>query len=85
MPGEIYNISDNYPCSNEEIANYTANLIKINLPKKINFKDLDSGMLKNFYKDSKKINNKKMKSFFDYKLKYPTFKEGLNMIKNNFI
>jgi len=39
-------------------------------------------MLKEFYKDSKKVDNKKMKSFFKYNLKYPTYKEGLDAIKN---
>ena len=82
-PGQIFNISDNYPCSNEEIAQYAANLMKMNLPKKIKSEDLESEMLKNFYKDSKKVSNKKMKNFFDYQLKYPTFKEGLNMIRNH--
>ena len=84
-PGEIYNICDNYPCSNEEIAKYASNLINIDLPKKINFKDLKNKILKDFYKDSKKISNRKMKSFFRYKLKYPTYKEGLNMIKNHMV
>ena len=42
-------------------------------------------MLKNFYKESKKVSNKKMKSFFDYKLKFPTYIEGLNYIRNNLI
>ena len=43
-------------------------------------------MLKNFYKDSKKVDNKKMKKFFfNYKLKYPTYEEGLNYIFNNTI
>ena len=39
-------------------------------------------MLKEFYKDSKKVDNKKMKKFFDYNLKYPTFKNGLESIIN---
>ena len=81
--GQIYNISDNYPCSNYEIARYTANLIQMDLPKKINATDIDSDMLKDFYQDSKKVNNKKMKNFFGYNLRYPTFKEGLDMIKNH--
>ena len=81
--GEIFNISDNYPCSNEEITEYAANLIKINLPKKIKVKDIKNRMLKDFYKDSKKVSNKKMKIFFDYDLKYPTFKEGLKSVGNN--
>ena len=81
-PGQIFNISDNYPCSNEEIVRYAASLINIKIPKKIKVDDIESEMLKDFYKDSKKVNNKKMKIFFDYNLKYPTFKEGLDMIKN---
>jgi nucleoside-diphosphate-sugar epimerase len=81
--GQIFNLSDDYPCSNDEIAQYAASLIKVNLPKKINLNDLESEMLKNFYKDSKKVSNKKMKFFFKFKLKYPTFKEGLDMIKNH--
>ena len=40
-------------------------------------------MLKEFYKDSKKVNNNKMKNFFKYNLKYPTFKEGLEKIRNH--
>ena len=72
-------------CSNEEIAKYAANLMKMSLPQKIKPEDIESKMLKSFYKDSKKVCNKKMKQFFFYELKYPTFKEGLNMIRNNMI
>ena len=46
-----------------------------------NFRRILWGM-KKIYKDSKKIENKKMRIFFNYHLKYPTFKEGLEMIKN---
>jgi len=82
-PGQIYNISDNYPCSNSEVVQYAANLIEIDIPKKINFNEIKSSELKDFYKDSKKVSNKKMKKFFQYNLKYPSFKEGLIMIKNH--
>ena len=47
--------------------------------------DIESEMLKNFYKDSKKVSNKKMKSFFNYNLKFPTYIEGLKNIRNNLI
>ena len=82
-PGQIFNISDNYPCSNEEIAEYASNLIKMTIPETIKSDDIENEMLKDFYKDSKKVNNKKMKFFFKYNLKYPTYKEGLNKIKNH--
>ena len=83
--GQILNISDDYPCSNEEIAKYAASLMKMNIPKKIKTEEIKSEMLKEFYKDSKKVSNQKMRKFFNYNLKYPTFKEGLSMIKNHII
>ena len=83
--GEIYNISDNRPSSSEEVTLYGAKLLNVDNPKYIEIEDIKSEMLKNFYKDSKKVSNKKMKSFFDYNLKFPTYVEGLNYIRNNFI
>ena len=81
-PGEIFNISDNHPCSNNEIAEYAAKLINVPVPEKIKVNDISSKMLRQFYNDSKKVDNKKMKDFFNYKLIYPTYKEGLEMIGN---
>ena len=83
--GQIFNLSDNYPCSNEEIAKYAANLLKTEVPRKIKTDEIENKMLKSFYKDSKKVNNNKMKFFFKYNLKYPTYKEGLDMIINHTI
>jgi len=84
-PGEIYNISDDKPSSSEEVTLYGVKLLNMDKPKIIELKDIESEMLKNFYKDSKKVSNKKMKNFFDYKLKFPTYIEGLNYIRNNLI
>ena len=82
---EVYNISDDKPASAEEVALYGVKLLGINKPKTIEVNKIKSEMLKNFYKDSKKVDNKKMKEFFNYKLKYPTYVEGLNYIFNNII
>jgi nucleoside-diphosphate-sugar epimerase len=83
--GEIYNISDDRPSSSEELTLYSVKLLDIKKPETIDIKDLKSEILKNFYKDSKKVNNKKMKIFFNYDLKFPTYVEGLSYIRNNFI
>ena len=83
--GEIYNISDDKPSSSEELTKFAVKLIDVDIPKKIEINEIKSEMLKSFYKDSKKVNNKKMKNFFSYKLKFPTYVEGLNYIKDNFI
>ena len=60
-------------------------LLGIDKPKTIEINEIKNEMLKSFYKDSKKVNNKKMKNFFKFELKYPSYIEGLNYIKNNFI
>ena len=80
---EIYNISDNQPASAEEVAMYGVKLLGMDRPKTIEVNEIESEMLRNFYKDSKKVDNKKMKEFFKHKLKYPTYVEGLNYIFNN--
>ena len=80
---EIYNISDNQPASAEEVAMYGVKLLGIDRPKAIEINEIENEMLKNFYKDSKKVDNKKMKEFFSFKLKYPTYVEGLNYIFDN--
>ena len=80
---EIYNVSDDKPTSPEELILHGSKLLNIEKPKVVNPSTIESEIVKNFYKDSKKVNNKKMKEFFNYKLKYPTYVEGLDHILNN--
>ena len=80
---EIYNVSDDKPTSSEELILYGSKLLNIGKPNVVNLSTIENEMVKNFYKDSKKVNNKKMKEFFNYKLKYPTYVEGLDHILNN--
>ena len=82
---EIYNICDDKPASQSEVVAYGARLLKLGQPKPVKLEDVESEMLKIFYKDSKKVDNKKMKKFFTYNLKFSTYKEGLNNIFNNLI
>ena len=78
--GEVYNICDDYPCSNEEVTVYAANLLKVPIPQKIKVDTIENEMSKSFYKDSKRVKNTKMKENLKVKLKYPTYKEGLSNI-----
>ena len=82
---EIYNVSDDKPTSSEELILFGSKLLNIERPKVVDLSTIESEMVKNFYKESKKVNNKKMKSYFNYSLKFPTYAEGLSYIKNNFI
>ena len=82
---EIHNVSDDKPASTKEVILYGSKLLNTEKPETVELSSIESKMVKNFYKDSKKVDNKKMKEFFNYKLKYPTYVEGLNYIHNNTI
>ena len=83
--GEIYNISDDRPSSSEEITLYGAKILNITNIEKIEVDKINNEMLRNFYNESKKVSNVKVKKFFDYELKFPSYVEGLNYIRDNLI
>ena len=83
--GEIYNLSDDKPSTSEDVTLFGAKVLNIENIEKIEVDQIKSVMLKNFYNESKKVSNKKMKSYFNYKLKFPSYIEGLNYIRSNFI
>ena len=80
--GEIYNLADDKPSSSKEITLYGAKMLNI---ENIEIDEIKSGMLKNFYNQSKKVSNKKVKNYFNYNLKFPSYIEGLNYIRDNFM
>jgi len=83
--GEIYNLADDKPSSSEEVTLFGAKILNIKNIEKIDVEEIKSEMLKNFYNESKKVSNKKVKNYFNYNLKFPSYIEGLNYIRNNFI
>ena len=78
--GEIYNIADDQPISNEEVLNEILEKYALKSPKIIDFNELEDSSLKEFYLASKKVKNNKAKKFFNYELIYPTIREGLNLL-----
>jgi nucleoside-diphosphate-sugar epimerase len=83
--GEIFNVSDDLPASNEQVVKFAARLLKIKKLNKIDFKKIKPSKMKNFYKESKRVKNRKMKKLLKIKLKFPTFKDGLRNLKNQSI
>ena len=83
--GEIYNLSDDKPSSSQEITLFGAKMLNIGNIKKIAVNEIKSQKLRNFYKESKKVSNMKIKNYFNYKLKFPSYIEGLNYIRDNFM
>jgi nucleoside-diphosphate-sugar epimerase len=83
--GEIYNVADNKPCSYEKTISYACSLIGVQKPSPIYFQSLNNGDMKNFYKDSKKVSNTKIKKDLKITLYFPTYKEGFKEILNNIL
>ncbi len=80
----VLNASDDKPSTNIEVAKYAAKLLRIKKLKSVPISSFKNKMIKEFYKDSKKVSNKNMKSQLKIKLKYPTYKQGLKNIFNHF-
>jgi nucleoside-diphosphate-sugar epimerase len=83
--GEIYNLSDDKPSPSEEVTLFGAKILNIKNIEKIEVGKIKNEILRNFYNESKKVSNKKVKDYFNYNLKFPSYIEGLNHIRNNFI
>ena len=80
-PGEIYNVSDDRPCSSEELILYACKKMKLKKPSQINYNDITiSEMTKSFYKENKKVSNKKVKELLDWNPDFRDYKEGLKDI-----
>ena len=79
----ILNASDDKPSTNKEVAMFAAKLLKIKSLQPISISKFKNKMIKEFYKDSKKVSNKLMKRKLKVKLKYPTYQKGLRNIFYN--
>tara|TARA_A100001011_G_scaffold48643_1_gene46266 strand:+ start:4977 stop:5840 length:864 start_codon:yes stop_codon:yes gene_type:complete len=78
----VLNASDDKPATNIEVANFAAKLLKIKNLKPVPIAKFKNKMIKEFYKDSKKVSNKNMKNKLQIKLRFPTYKEGLKKLFN---
>lgn len=83
-PGEIFNVADDNPCSSEELILYVCKKMKLQKPEQVNYNDDSlSEMTKSFYKENKRVCNKKIKEILDWKPDFRDYKDGLKDIMNN--
>ena len=80
----IFNLSDDMPATQLEVAQFAASLLKKNTPETVTLKsDRVSEMARSFYKEEKKVSNEKLKNELGYRLIFSSFKEGLLAIYKN--
>ena len=81
---KIFNLSDDLPAKQLDVAKFAANLLKRKSPQTVSLEsDLVSEMARSFYKEEKKVSNTRLKDELGYKLVFPSFKEGLFSIHKN--
>ena len=82
----IFNLSDDLPATQLDVAQFAASLLKKKCPQTVSLEsDLVSEMARSFYNEEKKVSNTRLKDELGYKLTFPSFKEGLFAIHNNSI
>ncbi|MBX9785698.1 MAG: SDR family oxidoreductase [Alphaproteobacteria bacterium] len=80
-PISIYNIADDEPAPSYVIDDYAASLLNMPPITKIPFEIAKlSPVQKEFYLHNRRVCNSKMKKDLLVKLKYPTYREGLNKL-----
>ena len=80
-PGDIYNLADDDPAPSHELISYACKILGKTPGPMIDYEDADiSPMARSFYKDNKRVSNKKIKEKLGVKLKYPDYISGLDAI-----
>jgi nucleoside-diphosphate-sugar epimerase len=84
-PGEIYNVSDDYPSPPAEAVEYACSLLGVEPPPLIPYEEADlSPTARGFYITNKRISNKKIKQELGVTLRYPDYRSGLNELLKDF-
>ena len=80
-PGHIYNVCDDDPAPPQDVIARAAELLKMPIPKAIDFGSADlTPMAKSFYGESKKVSNAKIKAKLGIRLIYPDYNAGLKAL-----
>jgi len=77
----IYNVSDDEPSPPQDVVTYAAALAGVEAPPEIPFEDADlSPAARGFYAENKRIANGLIKRELGVRLRYPTYREGLDAL-----
>ena len=79
--GAAYNVADDEPAPPQDVVSYAAELLGRVPPAEVALEDANlSPMALSFYAESKRVSNRLMKEELGYRLRYPTYREGLTAL-----
>jgi len=84
-PGAVYNVCDNEPAAPADVVAFGCELLGIEPPPLIAFEDATptmSRMALSFWNDRRLVNNGKLKTALGVRLAYPTYREGLEALRD---
>ena len=82
-PGAAYNVCDDDPAPPEDVLSHAAHLLGLPEPPAVAFEDAEmSPMARSFYSESKRVRNDRIKDELGVRLRYPTYREGLEALLN---
>ena len=80
-PGAVYNLCDDDPAPPQDVLAYAAELLGLPLPPEVDFDAAEmTPMARSFYAENKRVRNNLIKSELGVRLKYPSYKEGLQSL-----
>ena len=80
-PHRIYNVCDDEPAANAAVLAYASQLLGLDPPPEVDFetaRQTMSAMQLGFWAENRKVSNARIKAELDYRLLYPTYREGLH-------
>jgi len=77
----IYNVADDAPGPPQDVVTYAARLLSLEPPPEEPYATADLGaMARSFYQDNKRVGNARIKDELGVKLRFPTYREGLEAL-----
>lgn len=77
-PGAVYNVCDDEAAPPQEVITLACDLLGITPPPEIAFEDAElSDMAQSFYRDNKRVSNKRIKEALGVELKWPNYRDAL--------
>lgn len=80
-PGRIYNVCDDEPAPPQDVVSFAAELLGLPPPPEEPFETAElSPMARSFYRDNRRVRNRRIKEELGVRLAYPSYREGLRAL-----
>ena len=80
-PGGVYNLADDEPAAADVVMEGSARRMGLPVPPEVDWTDASvSEAMRRFYLDCKRVSNARAKAELGWRLKYPTWREGLEAL-----